>query len=197
MDEQQQNPYDFILNNPAQNQKKSALGGASFKKRLLFVGVGAIFLLIIFGVLFTILSSSGKGDAKQLYQIVAAQQDLIDLTNLGTTKVRDQQILNQSVTTNLVVISQNNDTKAYISKQGLSKSMSTKVATYRDTTYKKALDDADKSGKYDESYQAIYLNRVDLYRSKLQNAYASVSGANLKKKLQGYYAQINTIVGER
>lgn len=192
MSVEQKNPYDFIMNEPPKI-KASKFGGASMSRRLLVVAGGGVILIVLMVLVFGVILKGGDKGADALYQVAASQQDIVDLTTLGNSNIRDQQLLNLSTTANLVVSSHYSDIKTYISKSSFSKNSAAKITALRDEQYKKVLDEAKISGTYDESFQAILSNRLDLYRTQLQSAFAATSSQTLKNKLNAEYMQINDL----
>jgi len=192
MDPEQQNPYSFITDKPAAT-KASFLNTGDEKRRIIIVAVGALILIIIAIIVFGLVSGSGKKDVDLVYQAAAAQQDLIALTDLGITTVRNGQLLNQSSTANIVITSQSKDTAAYLAKIGVGKSSAKAIGLLRDSSFKKVLDTAKNNGNYDDSYTAIYANRVDLYRSKLNAAYGKTNSKSLKTMFSNFYTQLNAL----
>jgi hypothetical protein len=148
---------------------------------------------MIFVIIFSLIFGSGGNKTKDLYQIAATQQDIIDLTQLGMTNSQNQQIINQAATTELVLTTESNDLNAYLSKAG-SKKLDNKIVPYRDTQYTKTLENALSAGTYDNSYQSIYADFIGTYRTKLQTAYKDSNNKTLKTQLANDYAQSNAFV---
>ena len=192
MQPNQQNPYDFITNAPQTKRAPLFGGGNSKKTRILQVGIIGLFLVILGIVVMTILSNVGKAGTETVYKLAASQQDIIDITTALRTNVRDGALATQAATTSVVITSQNQETTAYLIKQD-GKKIDKKIESYRVTTYKKTLDDAQKNGNFDTVYTALLANRLDEYRGKLQAAYNSTSDANMKKKFSDYYQQLNIL----
>lgn len=191
MQPNQQNPYGFILDDKPKRRGFS-FGGNSQKDRLLQVAIAAIIFIALAFIIITVLGNVGKESKDNLYKVAAAQQDVIELTALGVTNARDTQLINASVNAGAVIATQNNQVLAAISSAG-DKKPTKVIATYRDTTYTKLLDEAKANGKYDETYTALFSNRLDDYRAKLQNAYVSAKSATLKKQLSDAYVQLNLL----
>lgn len=188
----QQNPYDFITQAPQKKRASFLGGGNSQKSRFLRVAVVGLFVIIGGIIVLSIISNAGKASTETAYKLAAAQLDILDITNLGKTGLRDGALLNQSATTNSVITSQNFETNKYIVKID-GKANNKKIELYRVSTYKKSLDDAQKNGNYDTVYTALLANRLDEYRGKLQAVYNSSSDVTSKKKFAEFYQQLNII----
>lgn len=188
------NPYEFITSEqPKTHHLPIKVNNNSLKGRLLLVGGGIVILIIVLIVLFgVILKPSTKG-ADSLYQVVATQQDIIGLTDLGRTSVKDQQLLFSTATISAVVNSHLFATNSTISTSGIGKNSSNKIKLLRDSQYKTALDAAKVSGTYDDTYKTLLSNRLDVYRSYLQTAYANVSSQTVKAQLSDEYNQANQL----
>ena len=188
------NPYDFIMSEPNKTSHLPIkINNNSFKGRLLVVGGGIAILIIVMIVLFgVILKPSTKG-AESMYQLAAAQQDIIGLTDLGKVNAKDQNLLNSTAIINTVVNSHYYATNSTISKSSFSKNSSAKITELRNSQYKAALDTAKTNGTYDDTYRTLLSNRLDIYRSYLQTAYSAVSNQAVKTQLSDEYNQASTL----
>lgn len=191
MQPNQQNPYDFITNTP-QNNRGVSFGANSQKARLIQVGIGAIIFIIIIVAFVSFLSKSSNSIKTDLIKLSAAQQDIIEVSKLGETNVRDAQLQRQSASINAVITSQNVGTIAMLKKIGV-KNSSKESSLLQDKSYTKTLDEASKSGNYDEAYITILYNRIDDYRVKLQTAYANNNGQTTKQQLWSYSQALDVL----
>jgi hypothetical protein len=186
------NPYEFFMSQPVKTTAQLN-NGSNFKHRLLIALSGGVILVLVAVVALNLILSGGNKGAEAMYQVAATQQDIIELTELGSSNIRDQQLLNLSATINAVANSHSVETKSSISKSSFSKNSTVKIKALRDTKYKATLEEAKIKGTYDDTYKAILSNRLDLYRTQLQSAYASISGQKLKKQLEKEYSQTNEL----
>ena len=196
MQPEQQNPYDFIIDEPAIKKKGFSLSTNSKKQRLVMVAIGAIILVIIAAVIFSLLSNMGKKEITQLYKISAAQQDLIELSSLGAKNARTSALVGQSTTASIIIIGQDKDTTSYLTDLKV-KNISKKVAAYRNKSFVKLLDEATKNGNYDETYKALYSNRLDEYSSLLNQTYSASSNKKLKAMLAKFFSQLDPITARQ
>lgn len=184
----EQNNYDFIMSQTP--QKKNLFGGGKKQRIVLAAGIGiAILILIIF--IASLLFGNKSDAATVLAPVGAAQNDLIDITTLGTENARDTALVNKSASANLIISSQNNTINAQLGKNA--KKL---TAPYQNDGYKKELEEAKNAGSFDKEYAAILSNRLDLYRQSLVTAYSNATTAKLKKELESYYSQIGVLIGE-
>jgi hypothetical protein len=188
------NPYEFIMSeSPKTTHLPIKINNNSLKSRLLLVGGGAVVLILILVLVFGVLLKPSTKGADAIYQVAAAQQDIIAITDLGRTNVKDQALLYSVSTISAVINSHLYETTSDITKNGFSKNSTAKIRALRDSQYKTVLDEAKTSGTYDETFKTLLSNRLDLYRSYLQSAYADVSSQSLKTKLSDEYNQANAL----
>ena len=196
MQPEQQNPYDFIIDEPAVKKGGFSLNTNSKKQRLAIVAIGAIILVIIAAVIFSLLSNMGKKEITQLYKISAAQQDLIELTSLGAKNARTSALVGQSTTASIIITGQDKDTTSYFTDLKV-KNFTKKVAAYRNKNFVKLLDEATKNGNYDDTYKALYSNRLDEYSSLLNQTYSASSNKKLKAMLAKFFSQLDPITARQ
>lgn len=193
--EPQNNPYDFLADSPVKKTRFTILNGGSKKQRLLQIAVIAGIILVVFSVAFLILQSGSKKGADQLYQLSASQQDIIDLITYGSASVRDPKLINTSATTNIIIASQANDISSYMSKNGMKNAK--KIKAYRNSQYKKVLDEAKANGNFDETYKGVLANRLDAYRTLLRSVYASTDSVKLKKITSNESDQLSIVMSDQ
>lgn len=191
MPPQQQNPYDFIMS-PTQKKRSFGLNGGSQKTRILQVAVIAIIVLLVGGIFLTIINGKKNGGADSYLSLAASQQDILDITKLGSVNVRDAQLLTKTASVSLVVTSQNNQTIALLKKAG-NKSPAKQIAALQVKSYVKTLSDAQQNGDYDTVFATLLANRIDEYRTKLQSAYANASSSSTKKQFSEDFQQLEII----
>lgn len=184
-----QNPYDFIVNGPDKLSKPKT----GMKKRILVVGGGGLLLVIFIIIVLSLVLGGTKKDALAVYQVAATQQDIVELTSLGLNSSRDQQLLDFSSTVNSVVTTHKNDLSAYLSKGFFGKNSSNQIKAERDIRFKKTLESSKTSGTFDDDYQKLLANQLDLYRTRLRAAYSLATSQNLKNKLSQYSIELETI----
>lgn len=176
-----------------QNTKpKGVFASGDKKQRIVLVVVGAVVLLLIGIILFSVLNAGNKSTSELLAPVAAAQTDIIDITAIGAKEARDTALINKTASVNLVVTTQNNGINSYLGKDA--KKL---IAPYQNSEYKKELEDAKNSGSFDKEYTAILSNRLDLYRQELVTAYNKAPTTKLKKELESYYSQIGVLIGEQ
>jgi hypothetical protein len=191
------NPYEFIMSEPTKTSHLPNLPikikGNSFRNRLIIVAGGAVILVLILVLVFGVLLKPSTKGANAMYQVAAAQQDIIAIIDLGKANVKDQDLLYSTATISAVVNSHLYETTSDITKSSFGKNSTVKIRALRDSQYKTVLDEAKISGTYDETFKTLLSNRLDLYGSYLQSAYADVVGQSLKTQLSDEYNQANAL----
>lgn len=178
--------------NPGQKKRGIGLNGGSQKARILQVAIIAIIVLVVGGIVLMLINS-GKSSATDSYlSLAASQQDIIEITKLGSVNVRDQQLLTKNASVSLVVASQNNQIIALLKANGI-KNPSKQIAALQVKSYSKVLSDAQQNGNYDTTFSTLLANRVDEYRTKLQAAYANASSAKIKKQFSDDFQQLEIL----
>jgi hypothetical protein len=192
MQPEQQNPYDFMLEEPQTTKQGFKFDASGKKQRILIVVVGVLLLLIIAFVLMSIIGNAGKKDQILLFKVAAAQQDLIGLTTLGVNNTRTSELISQSTTTGVVITGQNKETIAYIAGLKI-KSSNKQIAGYVNSSYKNLLDEARKNGNYNDTYEALYSDRINLYSSLLSQTYSATGSQKLKDLMKKFTSQIDSL----
>jgi len=192
MDQNPNNAYEFIMTPPAKSGGFKA-GGNSFKQRLMLVAGGGVILVLILVILFGVVLKPNTKYIDALFQVAATQQDIVDLTKLGNDNVKEQSLLNTSITINSVVSSHLVKVTNYINDSSFAKNSAKSIEALRDNDYEALLDEAQTNGTYDTTYQTLLLDRVDIYRSNLQTAYQATSSQKLKNLLNDAYIEINEL----
>lgn len=186
-----QNPYEFITSGST-GPKKSFFSGGDTKTRIIKVAIfGGVILIILF-LFYSLVFGNKKSTAEYLYLPAAQQADLIELTKIGSEKVRDGKSNLIMTTANSTLQSQNSKTLALIKKVGGGKNSTKTIKTYQDPKYVDVLQQAESEGKYEETFLALYANRLDAYKTSLKSAYASTSGTT-KDALGEMYSQLDPV----
>lgn len=171
------NPYDFITNSEPP-KKTLNFGGGSTKTRVIQVAIFAIVIFIVLMVLYSLVFGNKKSTADLLYKPAAQQADLIELSKIGSEKVREGKANLKMTTAYALLSSQNADTLAIIKKSGGGKSSTKTIVALQDKKYEEVLKEAESNGKYEETFLALYANRLDAYKTSLESVYSQTSGKN-------------------
>lgn len=186
-----QNPYDFITDSEPP-KKTLGFGGGSTKTRIIQVAIFSVIILIVVLVLYSLLFGNKKSTAELLYIPASQQADLIDLTKIGSEKVRESKANLKMTTANALISSQNSDTLAIIKKNGGGKNSPKAILALQDKKYEDVLKEAESNGKYEETFLALYANRLDAYKTSLESVYSQTSG-KYKEDIGKMYSDLQYI----
>lgn len=187
--------YDFITN-PNQPTKTSLLGGGGQKQRILIVVLGALVLLIIFILVFSLIFGRGSGNANQMLAIGRAQTELMRVSELGERKAGSEQAKSLAVSTKLTMTSQQQTLIQYLQDSGQKRISERDLQTAPNSQTDQTLTTAETNGRFDEAFLSVMNEQLRAYRRLLQETYDSVGGENAKQLLSNDFNQINLLLGE-
>lgn len=187
----QGNPYEFITN-PGQAPKKPLLGGST-KSRVLLV-VGGIFLLfIIFGIANALLSSGKNASTQALKNIVAEQEEIIRIADIGTTDALGSEARGYAITVSMTTQTNQQEmldvlktTKIKISNPELKAKFSAKTD--------EAFTAAKANNRYDEALTQALNESLTKYMKNLKSAYNVVSSEKTKTAIDKAYTNADTLL---
>ncbi len=167
----QQNPYDFILNN---NQpSRSPLGGNSMAVRIAVVVGGLVLLIIIAVVISSFLGGSDKAQNQRLLEITQSQGEIIRVSALATdqkTKSTEARVL--AANTRIATTSSQQKTKQLLAKRGIGdKAVTKQLGAGKNPKNDAALDEATKNNRFDETLTALLNTQLTSYQKLVQAAY--------------------------
>jgi hypothetical protein len=187
------NPYEFITN-PGQAPKKRLFsGGNSLKTRLLIVGVGIFLALVVITILISVLSSAGRAGTDTLKSMVAQQEELARVADIGVLKAQDGTIKSLALNTKLSVMSQQKQVIAYLETKGV-KLNKEELAAKKDTATDQELESAASSNRFDDTFSAELNAQLDAYLSSLKSTYDMAGNETSKKILSDSYISTATIL---
>ncbi|MBA2278859.1 hypothetical protein H0V99_00235 [Candidatus Saccharibacteria bacterium] len=187
------NQYDFITN-PSKPPKKPflLLGSGSMKSRLLLIGGIAVLLMVLFVVASTILTSGSKSAAGNLKSLVAQQQELIRVADMGA-KAADSNTRSIAITAKLSVQTQQTALKSHLEKN---KIVLTKeeLASKKDSEVDDALKTATSNNRYDDVFNEVLNSQLTNYAEALQNAYNAAANPTSKDLLSDSFSSTTAIL---
>lgn len=189
----QQNPYDFITN-PAKPPKNPGFGGNSMRSRILIVLGGLIALVIIASVVGTLLSNAGKGDVKALKDIVAQQQELVRVADIGTKKAQTTSVKALAYTTLLSVTTDQQKLTEYLGGRGVKLTKLELEAKKKDSV-DKTLESAAANNSFDQTFTETITGLLDKYAASMKSAYQSAKGEKGKTVLSESYTSSTALLG--
>lgn len=193
---QQQNPYDFILND-AKPAKRPLLpgNGSSVKQRLLIAGAGAAILVII-GIMFMNLVFGGsKGPTEQLLKLAQTQTEIVRISDLGVQKAKGTEARNLAITTKLSLSTQLAETTERLGTLG-KKVNSKELALGQNPQTDTALDTAEQASRFDEEFLKVLNSQLADYQTSLQSTYSAAGDTTDKDLLSGQFDDVAILLGQ-
>lgn len=187
-----QDPYDFILAGPPKQKKSLIPGGGSLKQRVILVVGGALGLMLVLYVIFSLAFSGGGGLAK-LTTIAQKQTEIIRISNAGSSVVREPSISNFTQSVLLTTTSGQQQTVDYLASHG--KKVKTKqLALLQSSKTDQALESAKQAGQYDNALLGTLLDRLKDYRASVKEAYDDSSSQTQKALLKQLFQQADGLL---
>jgi hypothetical protein len=180
------NPYGFIMD--AQNKPKRGLKPStdSKGKRVLFAIVALVILLIVFKVGSSLLFGSKISNAQLLTTLVAQQQEINRVSDLGLRSASDPATTAYAETTKLSILTQQNKLLAYLKKKNV-KITPLAMAALLNTKTDAALKTAYESNQFDAVYLTILRKELINYAASVKKDYATASNTTSKQILLDAY----------
>lgn len=190
-----QNSYDFILNNENQPKKKRLLGffpsPQNKAQRILFVATGGTVLLllsiIVFGLLF-----AGDGGEELNMRLAQRHAEIIRVANIGVEKARGQDTRNLAITTKLSLQS----SQARLHNLIGDRVDNRQIAAGRDAATDTALGAAEQNNRFDEAFVTKLTLHLREYQAQLQTALVDVPQSESKEVYHKILTQVSALLPE-
>lgn len=187
----QGNPYDFITN-PGPPPKKPLLGGST-KSRVIIV-IGGIFLLfVIFGIASTILSSGKNTASLALKEVVAEQEELIRVADLGSKDALGSEARGYAVTVSMTLKTSQQETTERVTAAKM-KISNTELKAKSSSKTDESLTAAKANNRYDEVLTEILNEKLNKYMKNLKSAYDLSGSEKTKTVLDKAYTNASTLL---
>lgn len=189
----QQNPYGFIMN-PEKPPKRPLFGG-SMKSRILVVVAGVVLLMILGMVASALLSAGNKAVVNSLKDVIAKQQELIRVSDMGTKNASTSKAISFARTVNLTI---KTDQAVIIDYLGRNKGSITDFEknSAKNSNTDTILEASKANNRYDEVLTEELTKLLTSYRASLNTAYDTAKGENTKATLSKSYETAGTLLGE-
>lgn len=187
------NPYDFITAS-GKNIKPPKQGMSNQMQRIIFVLVGAIFLVIVGMVVSSVLSSSGKEGLQNIVDISAKQTEILRISDQGSQKARANTAKNLAATTSISLKTSQTEINKLLAAKGIKKLTTAQAASAKSKADDEALTLADQNNSYDSTFIEIMLKDMRKYQTSLKKAYDASSSAGEKKILDQQFQNITLII---
>ncbi|MDB5183260.1 MAG: hypothetical protein JWO47_1044 [Candidatus Saccharibacteria bacterium] len=180
------NPYHFIMNAP-KPPKKQMLKTGSLRSRLLVIVGGAAVVIAAIILISSLLSRSSKQVTSQLTDIVAEQQEIIRVANLGYAGAAgDLETQSWATTTESTISSEQQALVKFLKQKNiviLPVVLNGKLNKKTDA----ALAAATTNGNYVTVFKATLQESLVTYAKDLKKSYQSVSSPEIKASLSDSY----------
>jgi hypothetical protein len=188
--ENNQNSYDFIMDNQKKPSKFSFSAPQTTKGRLFLVGgvaAGLLFIVILASTIF-----GGKpSDLEQIAKLPAVQAEMIRLSNDASTKARGAAASTFSSTAARVIETDKLAIINYLKVQSY-KIPEASLKSSKAGDNDKKLSSATLNNRYDEEYLSYMKNELIVYQTELKRLYNETKSVSAKAALDKAYE--NTVV---
>ena len=184
------NPY-FFLNETPESTKSSPgknliPSKGSMKSRILLVGSGLIFIIIVVVVINSIMSGAKNGNQLTFANVVQDQSILLSIADSGTKNSATIPILNLSGTTKLAITRDQGQLLSVLRSSGVT--ISSKDTKFQNPIVNSNLSNALLNGGYNGAFLTNYQDSVNTYLQDIQKAYPGANPSE-KKVLDQIYNQ--------
>jgi hypothetical protein len=182
------NPYEFIM---SPNSKKHGLRHGSFGKQLAFIGSGAVVLIIILAIAFSMFAP--KGNTASVLAVAQRQQEIIRIADSSSRLINSQSIRNFVITTDVTVITDQGKVLTYLATRNVKPKGKT-LALDHDAKTDDLIASAKAAGNYDTIIAQTLQDQLSSYEKELKTAYNDSTSASTKKMLQQNYTNAQTLL---
>lgn len=182
------NPYGFIMDTP-HKAKKNILqpNNNSTKSRVLFVLGGLTILIIAASVFLSVLSGSKTGGTAELTKLVAEQQEIIRIADIGIKSGVDPSVVAYAQTARSTVQSQQTKVTTLLIKNKI-KLTPLLLNASKNTKTDAALTAASAANRFDILFKDTITAELTNYASNLKTNYEGAKAKTTKDMLANSYA---------
>jgi flagellar basal body-associated protein FliL len=197
MDNNQGNPYDFILSSGQQPKKNiipTSINPNSKKSRVIIFVAGGIILLIVLIVGWSIISNLGKENNEDLLSIGVTQANILSLTDDIKKNGRSSDLKKFVVTAELNLVTDSNELNAHLKKKGVK--IPTKV--FKPTNQKdiEKLEEAQQNNNYDSTSKKLLTTALTEYSKQLGLAFDDTGSKSEKQLLETMFSGVKILLDE-
>ncbi len=185
--------YDFITS-PPPAPKKSLIPKAdsSKKQRIIFVVLAVLGLILIFTILYAVLTSGSKTNTQQLVTVLQKQQEIVRVAAIGAQKAGDAPAKNFAFLAKLSVTTQEQGINSYLKKNRIKTDKL--INGGRNTKTDQQLATAQDNGRFDEAFIQVMRDSLTDYQKALKTADAAISSKTVKQLTTDDYNQVNDLL---
>lgn len=189
-------PYDFIMN-PGTPPPKRPFTVDTNSKNGFFIKIGLIVggviaFMVIAAVVINMLTGD-KTNTADIQGLAQTQAEIVRVAGKATSGVaNNQSVLNFATTTNLTVLTQQQNTIAFLKTKGIK--MSTKqLSLKKNAATDTQLQAAQSSSTFDSVFLQVMQKELNSYSDDLQTYYKNATTNNVKKLIQDDYNQLQLL----
>jgi hypothetical protein len=186
-------PYQFIMESPKKQKTPGTISGNPFLMKILLLIGGAIVLLFAIGILVNILFGS-RVNVADLTTITQTQQEIIRIAEEGRAAT-SQTIKNAAMGTQLALTTQQQETLAFLNKNG-KEVKGKELNLKKSSTTDKQLEQAKTAGVFDSTYSRIMREKVEAYASQLRSAHGKALGRTEKTLLTQHFNETQLLLDQ-
>ncbi len=179
------NPYGFILNAPHPPKNKFIKPNSLRSRLLLVVGGGLVLIFLIVGIS-SFIHRTSKANTTALISLVAQQQEIIRIANLGVTGSSDFLIQSRAETAALSVGTQQTGLTKYLKARKVILTpllLNSKLDPKTDADFKTAT----ANNRFNDVFSQKLKDILTLYAQNIKKNYTNANGPVIKAQLNESY----------
>lgn len=180
--------YGFITE-PLSPLSQNA-GGGSSKKRLILFGGGILVILIIIISVVVAMSNRGPENKNFLLDVAVQQNEVIRISELAMKQAKNSDVRKLAVTTKLSLQSDQSKLAAALKAQKVKIPKASK-----NNKNDQALLEATQNNRFDQVIMEMIQAQLGDYQKKINTAYKTSEGKQLKDALKAQYTNASTLIG--
>lgn len=194
MQPQNQNPYDFIMNDPP--KKKAGLGGFTGKQRIMamIIGAGVVLIVIMLGL--SLVFGGGTNTTEELVSLAQEQTELIRVADVGVEKARTTEGKNLAVTASLSITTSRAKVIEILGKHRR-KLKNQQLELKKSAETDKALETAGLNNRFDETFIKVMNDGLKKYQAHLKQIYDMTASSSEKQILSDAFSAAGLLLGEQ
>lgn len=166
--------------------------GSSIKKRLLIMAGGLGALALVFGIVFSLLSSGGEKVAQQTLKLAQQHTEIIRVADMGATKATAQDTRNTATTIKLVFQSYQSQLTAVASKT--QKVSGSQLSAGKNAKTDTSLETAKQNNRFDEAFLETIYSQLRSYQQALKSVVPLLDSSKDKQTLNELHEQISKLL---
>jgi hypothetical protein len=185
--------YDFITGGSSPQPQRFNVPNS--KKMILFVLIGAVFVIGLVWLILSLIFSSGGDKLTPLIGVAQQQTEIVRITDaaIKDDKLSSQDIKNFAENTSLSIGTDKTAMLDFMAKNGLKikdKTLTAKQSSQTDS----ALEAAKANGTYESTFVNIVQDQLKNYQSSLKKAYDGSTSSVERSFLSGQYSNAGLLL---